>query len=134
MWKHDRRSIALALALPFVVLFWGCGSQSDAQSGLIPVKGKVTYKGHPVTQGEIRFEPDGFGRMAKGRLQPDGTFALTTLKEGDGVVAGEHQVSIDGFEKSLARDRALKKYGARNTSGLTAVVSPEKTEFTFDLK
>jgi hypothetical protein len=101
---------------------------------LIPVKGKVTYKGQPVTKGIVRFEPDGYGRMASGPLQSDGTFVLTTLKEGDGVVAGEHRVTIEGFEKNLARDRALKKYGSANISGLKADVSPERTEFTFDLK
>jgi hypothetical protein len=101
---------------------------------LIPVKGKVTYKGQAVTKGVIRFEPDGYGRMASGDLQTDGTFTLTTLKPGDGAVAGEHKVSIDGFDKSLAKDRALRKYGNGATSGLKADVSPEKTEFTFDLK
>jgi hypothetical protein len=129
------RLIALACLFLFLGSCWGCGPGSGgAGAALIPVKGKVTYKGQPLTKGEIRFEPDGYGRMAKGQLKADGTFVLTTLKEGDGVVAGEHRVSIDGFEKPLAKDRALKKYGAPNTSGLTANVSPEKTEFTFDLK
>ena len=101
---------------------------------MIPVKGKVTYKGQPVTKGVVRFEPDGYGRMASGQIGSDGTFVLTTLKEGDGVVAGQHRVSIDGFDKSLAKDRALRKYGGPNTSDLRAEVNPEKTEFTFDLK
>lgn len=113
---------------------WGCGSSSGALPSLIPVKGKVTYKGQPVTKGRIQFEPDGYGRPASGSLQADGTFELTTLKPGDGVVAGEHRVSIVELDKSLAKDRALKKYGSPNSSKLTAEVSPEKTEFTFDLK
>ncbi|HZW30350.1 MAG TPA: hypothetical protein VFF52_06545, partial [Isosphaeraceae bacterium] len=112
----------------------GCGSGSAAKGSLIPVKGKVTYKGQPMTKGMVRFEPDGYGRMASGQLQPDGTFELTTLKPGDGVVAGEHQVFITDMDKKLAKDRALKKYGSRNTSGLKAEVSSERTEFTFDLK
>jgi hypothetical protein len=102
---------------------------------LISVKGKVTYKGQPVTKGIVRFEPDsGFGRMATGQLQSDGTFELTTLKQGDGVVAGEHRVTVSDFDKSIAKDRALKKYGSANISGLKAEVSPENHEFTFDLK
>jgi len=101
---------------------------------LIPVKGKVTYKGQPVTKGVIQFEPDGYGRPATGQLQSDGTFELSTLKPGDGVVAGEHRISIIELDKSLAKDRALKKYGSPNTSRLTAEVSSEKTEFAFDLK
>ncbi len=124
----------IALAALLFGPCWGCGSSSGTPVTLIPVKGKVTYKGQPVTKGIIQFEPDGYGRAASGHLQSDGTFELTTLKPGDGVVAGEHRISIVELDKSLAKDRALKKYGSPNTSRLTAEVSPEKTEFAFDLK
>jgi hypothetical protein len=134
MRKRTPKLIALALAAVLLVPCGGCGSAGGAVPTLIPVKGKVIYKGQPVSKGIVRFEPDGYGRMASGQLQSDGTFVLTTLKEGDGVVAGEHRVTIEGFEKNLARDRALKKYGSANISGLKAEVRPEKTEFTFDLK
>jgi hypothetical protein len=134
MGKRITRLIAPALAAILLIPCSGCGSAGGAPPTLIPVKGKVTYKGQPLTKGIVRFEPDGYGRMASGQLQSDGTFVLTTLKEGDGVVAGDHRVTLEGFEKNLARDRALKKYGSANISGLKAEVSPEKTEFTFDLK
>lgn len=124
----------VALVALLVAPCWGCGSSSGTPVTLIPVKGKVTYKGQPVTKGVIQFEPDGYGRPARGQLQSDGTFELTTLKPGDGVVAGEHRISFRDFDKSLAKDRALKKYESPNTSRLTAEVSPENTEFTFDLK
>jgi hypothetical protein len=129
-----RSAHAFALAAIFFGACWGCGSGSVVPPSLIPVKGKVTYKGQPVTKGIVRFEPDGYGRMATGELKSDGTFELTTLKPGDGVVAGEHRVTVSDFDKSLAKDRALKKYGSANISGLKAEVSPEKSEFTFDLK
>ena len=81
-----------------------------ALPSLIPVKGKVTYKGQPLTTGTVRFEPDGYGRMASGKLQSDGTYVLSTLKEADGVVAGTHRVFITDLDKKLANDRAFKKY------------------------
>jgi hypothetical protein len=113
----------------------GCGIAGGGKApDLIPVKGKVTYKGKPLTKGKVTFEPDGFGRPARGELQADGSFVLSTLKEGDGVVAGEHRVSIAGVEKSLAQDRAFTKYASPNTSRLTAEVDRDHTEFTFDLK
>jgi hypothetical protein len=37
-------------------------------------------------------------------------------------------------EKGLAKDRAIVKYGGRNTSGLKADVDAEHTEHNFDLK
>jgi hypothetical protein len=113
---------------------WGCGSAGSSPSELISVKGKVTYKGQPLAKGLVQFAPRNTGREASGQLQADGTFVLTTFKEGDGAVAGKHRVSISELDKSLARDRALRKYASPNTSGLTAEVSPEKTAFTFDLK
>ena len=113
----------------------GCGLAGGGKApDLIPVKGKVTYKGKPLAKGTVTFEPDGFGRQARGELQSDGSFVLSTLKEGDGVVPGEHRVSVTGVEKSLARDRAFTKYASPNTSRLTAEVDREHTEFTFDLK
>jgi hypothetical protein len=134
MVKIRERWVAAILAASLALSCWGCGTGGASTPSLIPVKGKVSYKGQPVTKGTIRFEPDGYGRMATGQLKADGTFELTTLKAGDGVVAGEHRVSIDGFDKALARDRTLKKYASPNTSKLTADVSAEKTEFNFDLK
>jgi hypothetical protein len=111
----------------------GCGTSSATPVALIPVKGKVTYKGQPVTKGVVRFDSD-YGRPASGQIQADGTFELTTLQPGDGVVAGEHRVYLSGLDKNLAKDRALQKYSSPSSSKLTAEVSPEKTEFTFDLK
>ena len=131
-----RTSLAklVALAALLVGPCWGCGSSSGTLAPLIAVKGKVTYKGQPVTKGVVEFEPEGYGRPAKGQLQSDGTFELTTFKPRDGVVAGAHRISISEFDKSLAKDRALRKYGSPITSRLTAEVSPENIEFTFDLK
>jgi hypothetical protein len=131
MWRDHCRFFVLSAVL--LVPCWGCGTSNGQMSPLLAVKGKVTYKGQPVAKGTIRFEPDGYGRPATGRLQSDGSFVLGTNKEGDGVVAGAHRVSVSGFDKPLASNRALKKYGLK-TSGLTAEVDADHTEFNFDLK
>jgi hypothetical protein len=127
------RTIAVAALLASVC--WGCGPAGSGRGpDLIPVKGKVTYKGKPLTKGTVTFEPDGFGRPARGELQADGSFVLATLKDGDGVVAGEHRVTITGVDKSLARDRALTKYASPNTTPLTCKVDAEHSEFALDLQ
>ncbi|MFI5455842.1 MAG: hypothetical protein ACHRXM_10365 [Isosphaerales bacterium] len=131
-----RMVIFRTVALTALVLApcWGCGPPEGTLAPLISVKGKVTYKGQPLTKGTVLFEPaDGYGRPATGKLQSDGTFELTTLKEGDGVVAGHHRVSIVEVEKSLSKNPSFQKYASPNTSKLTADVSAEKTEFTFDI-
>jgi len=129
--KPPRRILSAALCC---LVCWGCGPAGSGKvPDLIPVKGKVTYKGKPLTKGTIKFEPEGFGRPAVGHLQADGSYVLTTRSDGDGVVAGDHRVSIAGLEKSLSKDRAIKKFTSPNTSRLTATVDAEHTEFNFNL-
>jgi hypothetical protein len=121
------------LAIVAVALCTGAGcAQKGAgeMPGLIPVKGKVIYKGQPLTKGVVRFEPDYFGRPAQGELQSDGTFSLSTLTKGDGVVAGHHKVSIGGIDLKLRRDKNFQKKAAT----LQADVSPENTDFTFEIQ
>ncbi len=114
---------------------WGCGPGGSGQPApLIPVKGKVTYKGKPLTKGVVKFVPDGYGREARGPIQSDGSFVLTTNKEADGVVPGEHRVTITNLEKSLDKDRALAKYASPNTTPLIRQVDGEHVEFDLDLK
>jgi hypothetical protein len=114
----------------------GCGSSGGAGSmpSLIPVKGKVTFKGQPLTSGTITFAPDDYGGPARGELQPDGTFVLTTSTSGDGVVAGHHRVYITGVDSKSKTGALPKKYSAPTTSKLEAEVSPDNTEFTFDIR
>jgi hypothetical protein len=112
----------------------GCSSEAGARAPLIPVKGKITYKGQPLSQGVVTFEPDsGFGRRARGKIQPDGTFVLTTDKEADGVVAGHHQVSVAGTGSRSTKELVPKKYTLRTSSQLTADVDADHTEFVFDI-
>jgi hypothetical protein len=113
---------------------WGCGPGAGSLPSLVQVKGKVTYKGQPVTQGTVTFEPEGYGRPARGKLQSDGTYSLTTLKDGDGVVLGAHRVAVEISDKTLSKVRGIKKYASPNTSKLTAEVSQEKTEFNYELE
>jgi hypothetical protein len=99
------------------------------------VKGKVTYKGQPLTKGKVHFEPDGgYGRPANGELKADGTFVLTTFQPGDGVVAGEHRVSVTGTGPRTSKELVPKKYLSGDTSKLTAQVDSDHTEFNFDLQ
>jgi hypothetical protein len=130
---------AIKLAV-LAALFLGGGSGCGAKGAgsvpdLIPVKGKVSLLGQPLTTGTIRFEPDDFGRPASGKLQSDGTFVLTTTEEGDGVVAGHHRVSITNISPKSKEGALLKKYTTGKTAKpLEADVSAEQSEFTFDIR
>jgi hypothetical protein len=133
------RDYRIKLAV-LAALFLGCGSGCGAKGAgaapdLIPVKGKVTLLGQPLTMGTIRFEPDDFGRPASGKLQSDGTFVLSTTTEGDGVVAGHHRVSITNISPKSKEGALLKKYTSGKTAKpLEADVSAEQFEFNFDIR
>ena len=56
----------LILAGALLSSCWGCGSGEGPFLGTtVPVKGKVTFKGKPLTKGEIVFEPDCWPRSAR---------------------------------------------------------------------
>jgi hypothetical protein len=124
---------AVVVALAFALLVsCGCGSSPRADgSAIVPVKGKVTYKGKPLTEGSITFEPDDFGREAHGSIKPDGTFVLTTFKEGDGAVRGLHRVAVTGSGKGVS---VPVKFRTPSSSKVEVEVSDAKTDYAIDLK
>jgi hypothetical protein len=126
------RNVPIPLpALAFLVC-WGCGSRERAHVGTtVPVKGVVTYQGKPLTGGEISFEPE-FGREANGAIQPDGTFVLTTFKEGDGAIPGTHRVAVSG--NTSEHSTTPQKYKNATSSKVEVMVTEGKTEYTIDLK
>ena len=102
--------LRIRFAIAVTMLFaWcsGCGANgAGTLPQLLPVKGKVTFKGQPLTVGTVRFEPDDYGRPATGKLQSDGTFVLSTLKDADGVVPGHHRVTITNVDNK-SKDGAV---------------------------
>ena len=94
-----------------------------------PVHGKVTYKGQPLKAGSITFEPEGAGRDGHADIQPDGTFVLTTYKNGDGAVGGTHRVAVSNAGKAVPL-----KYASVSSSKVEIEVSEGKTDYTIELK
>ena len=127
----DRRAATLAALLLATASAPGCGAPEAAArlSTTVPVWGKVTYKGKPLTRGTIAFEPDA-GREAHGEIGPDGGFTLTTFAKGDGAVAGVHRVSISG----LNRKELPIKYHSPSSSEVEVVVGDDKSDYRIDLK
>ena len=93
-----------------VCAFVGCGG--DDKPGAVPAGGKVVFRKttppagalvvlHPVDPGyEKRI-----GGKPFAKVKDDGTFALTTYREGDGAPEGEYGVTIDW--RPLAKDNKI---------------------------
>lgn len=121
---------SLVLASLFLLPCAGCGSnaQTAYTTSTVPVKGKVTLNGKPLTKGMVTFEPDS-GREAHGDIKSDGTYVLTTFKEGDGAVPGTHRVAVSNAGRSVPN-----KYTHVSSSKIELEVSDGKTEYPIDLK
>lgn len=133
-----------------ILVAGGCG-QSGPRT--IPVSGRVTYQDAAVPSGLIMFLPASDLECRPGRafIQSDGRYQATTIKKGDGLMAGEYRVSI--MPAPLPNDDAQKKgagaggssggnrtsptipsrYGNPETSGLKLTVDASANGITFDM-
>ncbi len=120
--------VRFLLATVALLLSVGCSSSEPTGALTAAVKGKVTFKGQPVTKGTVAFEPDGGGKEAFGTIQPDGTFIMTTYKKEDGAVLGKHRVSVSNAGISVPL-----KYASYSASKVEVEVTAEKTEYPIEL-
>jgi hypothetical protein len=125
----------------------GCDSGGPT---VVPIRGDVLYKGAPlkdVPQGLVHYLPKtSEGRQASGRIQPDGSFVLTTFKKADGVVPGEYDIVVSAYttQPELSREQVEaahgvgipkarlmipEKYTEPTTSGLSDTVNSDHSGF-----
>ena len=125
----------------------GCGSNAPE---LAPATGNVIYKGEPVLFGSVQFQPITGGQFARGDIQPDGSFVLSTAELGEGAPVGLNRVRITSFESQNPRAKGTfqpadnepivgrslipRRYSSFGTSGLQAEVKSGTNEpFVFEL-
>jgi hypothetical protein len=121
-----------ALLLVFLVPLAGCG---PVDPPVYPAAGKVVFRsGQPVSGGVVEFRPEAGGPAARGKIEADGRFTLTTGAR-SGAVAGAHKVTIvqmvlaDGAARHVAAGHGKAasihpKYASADKSGLTRTVEP----------
>ena len=83
----------LTYLLPLTLLA-GCG---DGSLKTYKIPGKLVYQDNsPVPGASVVLQTTVGDKVvsARGMASQDGRFTLTTFKEADGIVAGEHTVSI----------------------------------------
>lgn len=133
-----KNQISAALFSGIALVLLGCSNEPRTY----PTKGKVVFKedGKPFS-GLIYFEevkPPHTRSMAY--IQNDGTFVLSTVREGSGSVAGEQVVRVDmdipdgpGFAN---KGRVVHpKYLEFSTSPLRVTVDPGKeNNFTIEIE
>ena len=142
MTKQSRHSlfwcISSTVAVAVSVAVAGCDSGRPAT---YPVEGKVVFPdGTPLTGGMVEFEfvgGEGNPLNARGRIEEDGTFCLSTFEAGDGALAGEHRAIVrppapdysprkSGPLPKRIIDPRFERYG---TSDLRFTVKEGKNDF-----
>ena len=133
-----RSPAATSITLTFLTLVacGGCGGGPAAGPPVgqtVAIQGKISYMGQPLSHGTIQFEPEDSGREANGNIQPDGTFTLTTFRNGDGAIPGTHRVAVSGTGDD---GKVVVPVQFRNASSskVEVEVSTDKTEYAIDLK
>src|SRR5262249_37969808 len=124
----------------WAVVLPGCGGPSVA---VVPVQGKVTLSGPPVTPGQVSFLPaEGeakAGNMSAGQIGSDGTYTIYTAGKA-GAPPGKYKVTVtptmvpmEGASKkpSLPFDQ---KYGDPRKTPLTVDVVASPAPGAYDLK
>jgi hypothetical protein len=117
---------ALALVLS------GC---SDGRPTRVPVSGRVTIDGQPLTKGYIFLVPEG-DRAAQGRIDTDGRFTLGTFDDTDGAVVGKHRVAVisrDVLSPTKIRWLAPQKYVDPRLSDLNVSIDGPTDSLAIEL-
>jgi hypothetical protein len=138
-WKRLVRPGTAGVCLAALLLLAGCG---ENRMKTARVSGTITYKGKPVPQGSIMFQPQS-GPAATANIS-NGKYVLKTYRDGDGAVLGSHKVTVISLEDQSARLPEERnplpppivplKYNFPDKSGLTATVEDKANIIDFDLK
>jgi hypothetical protein len=129
-----RRWFLVVLTTFTIGSFAGCGWGG----GPYPAEGIAYFRdGTRLTGGTVEAQPvfsGGEKFIAKGTIQPDGTFRLSMPGRGDGAMGGLHRVRVLPPEPSSGRSTAVApsphaihpRMQSFDTSGLEFYVHPDK--------
>ena len=138
----------VATLFAIVVCMAGCGQNLPETAG---VHGRITYDGIPIAadlknsvECEICFWPDDGRRPARGDIDGDGHYVLTSFAKGDVAIPVKYTVTIKAVkvhppsggphaEDSWLEWLVPRRYADQATSGLTAIVKLGENEINFDI-
>lgn len=126
--------LAAPIAALVALIAAGCGESPPLTpvGATVPTRGKITFKGAPLTQGTIRFAPSDAGRDGTATIQPDGTFVATTFQEGDGLLRGSYKVAVSGTGKA-GKEVVAAKFRNPASSTVEIDIVDGKSDYPIDL-
>ena len=127
-----RMTFVVLLSLSALAGVPGCSDDS----GTVPVSGKVIFPdGSPLDHGIIEMRHSSLPQVARGEIDSEGQFSVSTFKPGDGALPGEYQVAVTqliiaedlSFEDHQHGKRLDPRFSRVETSNLTVVVDEDQT-------
>lgn len=143
------RTTSVLWALTGVVVLAGCGGGPKTdRPATVPAHGLVTYRGEPVPEAVVVFQPDGHKYAAAATTDAEGKFDLKAFPPESGAVPGAYRVTLMKisqddvvYEKtprrSVPQPKSLipAKYADPTKSGLTVEIPADGAEeLRFELK
>jgi hypothetical protein len=110
-----KRQIWPVAALVLILSVGGCN-----RSGLVKVRGKLTYQGRPVPSTLVTFQPDDGSRPSKGVTDDNGNFTLRYSRTEGGVSRGHHTVYLTYH---VSNEEELHQIEPRASKELKAVIA-----------
>jgi hypothetical protein len=132
--------LTLAVLWPLLA---GCG---ESRRETFPVSGAVRFPdGSTLPGGMVEFQsldPAAEQLNARGEIQSDGSYRLTTYEEGDGAIAGEHLVVVlppaDPVVSNMSGPPPQHvldlRYQSYDSSGLKFTVRPGANEYPIQVE
>lgn len=148
--RHARpRTTPVLAALLAVVVLTGCGGGPKTdRPATVPAHGVVTYRGEPVPEAVVVFQPSAHKYAAAATTDAEGKFDLKAFPPESGAVPGAYRVTLMKisqddvvYEKkarrSVPQPKSLipAKYADPTKSGLTVDIPTDGAEeLRFELK
>lgn len=144
------RCVEIGWVVALLAAIVGCGGSANLPD-TVPVSGRVTLNGKPLTTASVTFIPTGMtrGEGGFGTTDQEGCYELTYLRGSVGVPVGEYRVVInkrvmpDGSDadegpdvapiESQARELLHPKYSNEQHSTLSATVPEGGGSVDFEL-
>jgi hypothetical protein len=148
------RVLVLLTSVGLVAMAGCSGGKDKWVKGRPPVfkaSGKVLYKGEPLDDALVLYQPTSGDTAAHGKTNAEGKFVLSTFGENDGAPAGSYKVVITKIEyivkptaynspeenavARMPKHLLPAKYSKKETTDLTADVSSSgANETVFEIK
>jgi hypothetical protein len=122
-----------------MLLLFGLGIPACSSRPAVPVEGKVTLDGKPLTHGSIAFWPEDESLPpACGEITKEGTYALYSEGQ-EGAVVGTYRVTVvcqsevDSTAPEKVKSFVPEKYSRKETSKLVVRVVEDPADGAYDL-